>query len=225
MSEAKRALEAIYAHVNVRFAFRVGLGEEVPASLPPGGFVEATLHGDLKRCIHPLSDKVLADSGGYAEGDVGRRLVRAPVHVCPAVFTRHPDTMAAMVKNRARLLGDERGAAIYVAAVGRAIGELVAHEVGHQLIGCDTRGEKLRLRCHDRGRSSLMNKGGERSFSDRTGIVIKATQYSSTWRDDFPAPGTYEDLGVSAINTLAPDEQEVMGRILPAALAEEAACR
>jgi hypothetical protein len=153
--------------------------------------------------------------------------VREPVHVCPAIFTRHPDTMAAMVKRRARLLADDRGRAIYVAVVGRALGELLAHEIGHQLLGCDLRGERRSWRCHDRLPHSVMNKAGERSFSDRTGITLVPTPYSSIWRDDFPAPGTYEDGSVAAINRLAPSDQAVLDRILPVppALADEPPCR
>jgi hypothetical protein len=165
--------------------------------------------------------------GGYAEGDIDVRLLRAPVHLCPAIFARHPDTMAEMVKRRARLLADPRAAPLYVAVIGRALGELLAHEIGHQLLGCDTRGERLHWRCHDRLPHSLMNKAGERSFSDRTGVTLVPTQYSSLWRDDFPAPGTYEDRGVAAINGLPPEGQAVLDRILPVppALGEAPPCR
>jgi hypothetical protein len=227
MTHAKRTLEAIYAGANVRVAFRVGLGEELPATLPPGGFIEATVHGDLGRCVPPRGNPFYTEFGGYGEGDSGQRLVRAPVHVCPAIFARHPDTMAAMVKHRARLLAGEDGATLYAMIVGRALGELLAHEIGHQLLGCDYRGERRTWRCHDRLAHSLMNKAGERSFSDRTGITLTATPYSSTWRDDFPAPGTYEDHGVTAINRMPPEEQAVLDRILPVppGLAEEAPCR
>jgi hypothetical protein len=227
MLEAKRALHAIYARANVRFAFRVGLDEDVPAALPAGGFIEATLHGLLRGCVTPRSSLLATEFGGYGEGDSGARLVRAPVHVCPAIFARHPDTMAAMVGHRARVLADDRGAALYTAIIGRALGELLAHEIGHQLLGCDMRGERRSWRCHDRLPRSLMNKAGERSFLDRTGIVIKPTQYTSFWRDDFPAPGTYEDRGVAAINLLPPEGQAVLDRILPVppALAEEPPCR
>ncbi len=226
MVEARRVIDAIYARVNVRVAFEVGLGEALPDALPPGGFVEATLHGDLHGCVTPGSSLLYTEFGGHAEGDGGRRLVLAPVHVCPGIFARHPDTMAEMVKRRARLLGDARGGAMYVTVVGRALGELLAHEIGHQLLGCDNRGERRLWRCHDRLPRSLMNKAGERSFADRTGIAIVPTAYASAWRDDFPAPGTYEDRGVSAVNGLPPDGQAVLDGILPVppTLGEEAAC-
>lgn len=224
--EAKRAIDAILAGVNLRVAFRVGLGEEIPAEIPEGGFIEATLHGDPRRCVTSRSSLLNTEFGGYAEGDGTRRLDRAPVHVCPAIFVRHPDTMAAIVKARARLLAGDHSAAVYVTIVGRAIGELLAHEIGHQLLGCDNRGERRFWRCHDRLPHSLMNRGGDRSFADRTGIAITPTPHASWWRDDFPAPGTYEDHGVEAINRLPPDGQAVLDRILPVppALREEAAC-
>jgi hypothetical protein len=227
MAEARRALEAVYARVNVRFAFRIGLGEDVPASLAADGLIEATIHGRLSGCVTPRSSLLVTEFGGYGEGDSGARLVRAPVHVCPTIFARHPDTMAALIKHRARLLADPQGGALYTTIVGRALGELLAHEVGHQLLGCDMRGERRSWRCHERLPHSLMNKAGERSFSDRTGLVIVPTQYASAWRDDFPAPGTYEDHGVEAINPLPPEGQAVLDRILPVppALAEEAPCR
>jgi hypothetical protein len=226
MTEAKRVLDAVYARANLRVAFRVGLGEEVPPDLPEGGFIVATLHGDLHRCVTPRSSLLSAEFGGYGEGDATQRLVRAPVHVCPAIFLRHPDTMAAMIKARARLLADPRSAALYTTLVGRAIGELLAHEIGHQLLGCDNSGERRLWRCHDRLPHSLMNKGGDRTFFDRTGVVITPTQYTSFWREDFPAPGTYEDQGVVAVNALPLDGQAVLDRILPVppALAESPPC-
>lgn len=226
MTEAKRVIASIYARANLRVAFQVGLGEEIPAELPNNGFIEATLHGDLRKCVTPQSSLLNTEFGGYGEGDGAHRLERAPVHVCPGIFVRHPDTMAAVVKSRQRLLAEERGARLYVAIVGRAIGELLAHEVGHQLLGCDNRGERRHWRCHDRSPSSLMNKAGERSFADRTGIAIEPTQYSTFWRDDFPAEGTYEDRGVEGINRLLPRDQAVLDRILPVppALAEMVPC-
>ncbi len=226
VAEAKRVLEAIYARANVRFAFQVGLGEELPATLPAGSFIEATVHGRLRDCVTPRSSLLSTEFGGYGEGDGARRLVTAPIHVCPEIFTRHPDTMAAMIKDRARILAQEGGAALYAAIVGRALGELLAHEVGHQLLGCDNRGERRTWRCHDRLPNSLMNKAGERSFTDRTGVTIKPTQYASFWRADFPAPGTYQDDGIAAIDRLPPDGQAVLDRILPVApaLAEALPC-
>jgi hypothetical protein len=219
-AEAKRAIDSIYAEANVRVVWSVGLGERLPPQLDPGGFaegrfIEATLHGKLQSCVTPGSSLLYTEFGGHADGTSLKRLLSAPVHVCPAIFARHPDTLAWMVKNRTRLLGDERGAVLYTSIVGRAIAETLAHEVGHQLLGCDTSGEKRLLRCHDRLPRSLMNKAGERSFYDRTGILIKPTQYSSVVREDFPAPGTYEDHGVEAINRLPPDGQAVLDRILP----------
>ncbi len=227
MTEAKRVLEAIYARANVRFVFHAGLGEELPATLPAGTFIDATVHGLLRDCVTPRSSLLSTEFGGYGEGDGARRLVMAPVHVCPAIFTRHPDTMAAMIKSRARILAEDGGAALYTAILGRALGELLAHEIGHQLLGCDNRGERRTWRCHDRLPRSLMNKAGERSFFDRTGVVIKPTQYTSYWRDDFPAPGTYEDQGVGAVDALPPEGQAVLDRILPVppALAELAPCK
>jgi hypothetical protein len=226
LAEAKRALDAIYARVNLRVAFEVGLGESLPAEIPPGTFIEATLHGSLRSCVTPRSSLLSTEFGGYAEGDSGRRLLAAPVHVCPAIFTRHPDTLAEMVKRRARLLAAPPGAAFFVAAVGRALGELIAHEIGHQLLGCDLRGARRFSRCHDRLPRSLMNKAGERSFTDRTGLVVLPTPYASIWRDDLPTPGTWEDHGVEAINRLPADGQAVLDRILPVppALGEEPSC-
>jgi hypothetical protein len=227
MTEAKRAFDAIFEGANVRAAFRVGLAEDVPAGLPAGTFIEAVIHGSLRSCVTPRSSALATEFGGYGEGDSLKRLVAAPVHVCPAIFARHPDTMAEMVRRRARLLADDRGAVLYTTIVGRALGELLAHEVGHQLIGCDTRGERRLWRCHDRLPHSLMNKAGERSFTDRTGVVLVATAQGSVWRDDFPAPGTYEDHGAAAIDRLPADAQAVIDDILPVppALREEPPCR
>src|SRR5262249_8785507 len=69
MAEAKRALHAVYARVNLRVAFQAGLGEELPAALGPGGFIEATMHGSLRGCVTPRSTPLSTEFGGYAEGD------------------------------------------------------------------------------------------------------------------------------------------------------------
>jgi hypothetical protein len=217
--------------VNLRVVWSAGLGERLPPQFERGGFAEgrhitATLHGSLAACATPRSSLIYTEFGGYGEGDSGKRLVSAPVHVCPAILARHPDTLAWMVRNRARLFAGERGAALHVTLVGRAVGELLAHEIGHQLLGCDTRAERRGWRCHDRLPSSLMNKAGERSLDARTGVVVKPGPYGPV-TGDFPAPGTYEDLGVDAINRLPPDGQAVLDRILPVppALAEVPPCR
>jgi hypothetical protein len=226
MIEAKRVIEAVLARANLRVAFRAWLGEELPATIPEGGFIEATMHGDVLRCVPPRQNPMFTEFGGYGEGDDQRRLTRAKVHVCPAVFARHPDTMAAMIKHRARLLAKVETATLFTTIAGRALGELLAHEIAHQLLGCDRRGERRSWRCHDRLPHSLMNRGGERSFSDRTGVTLRATALSSTWRDDFGAPGTYEDRGVAAVNHLSSEDQAVIDRILPVppALVEAGAC-
>lgn len=230
-AEAKRAFDAIYVEANVRAVWAIGLGERLPPQLDDGGFaagrfIEATLHGDLQRCVTPGSSILYTEFGGHADGTSLKRLLSAPVHVCPAIFARHPDTMAWMVKSQMRFLRAEPAAALYASVLGRLIAETLAHEVGHQLLGCDTSGEKRLLRCHDRLARSLMNKAGERSFEDRTGIRIKPTQYSSVTREDFPGKGTYEDHGVEAINRIPPDGQAVLDRILPVpgALAPELPC-
>jgi hypothetical protein len=70
--------------------------------LGSGGFIEATVHGRLQSCVTPRSSLLSTEFGGYAEGDSGQRLLLAPVHVCPGIFVKHPDTMEAMVKRRAR---------------------------------------------------------------------------------------------------------------------------
>jgi hypothetical protein len=230
-AEARKAFDAIYREVNVRVVWDIGLGERLPPQLDQGGFaegrfIEATLHGSLQSCVTPGSSLLYTEFGGHADGTSLKRLLSAPVHVCPAIFARHPDALAWMVKSRARLLNDARGAELYPSIVGRAIAETLAHEIGHQLLGCDTSGARRLLRCHDRLPKSLMNKAGERSFLDRTGILIKPTQYSSTVREDFPAQGSFEDHGVEAINRLPPDGQAVLDRILPVpgALAPEVPC-
>ena len=82
MTEAKRVLEAIYARANVRFAVRAGLGEELPATLPAGSFIEATVHGRLRDCVTPRSSLLSTEFGGYGEGDGAKRLVMA-VSVTP----------------------------------------------------------------------------------------------------------------------------------------------
>ncbi|MDB4994953.1 MAG: hypothetical protein JWM74_2385, partial [Myxococcaceae bacterium] len=160
-AEAKRAIDAIYREVNVRVVWDIGLGERLPPQLDRGGFaegrfIEATLHGSLQSCVTPGSSLLYTEFGGHADGTSLKRLLSAPVHVCPAIFARHPDALAWMVKSRARLLADPRGAELYPSIVGRAIAETLAHEVGHQLLGCDTSGERRLLRCHDRLPKSLM---------------------------------------------------------------------
>ena len=228
MEEAKRALDAIYAGVNLRAAFQVGLGEDVPAALGPGGFIEATVHGGLRSCVPARSNPLTTEYGGYADGDSGQRLLRAPVHVCPAIFARHPDTMEVMVKHRARLLADPRRPRRSTSPPWDGPSATCSPtRSATALLGCDMSGARRFWRCHDRLPHSLMNKAGERSFTDRTGIAIVPTAISSFWRDDFPAPGTFEDRGVAGIDRLPPDGQEVLDRILPVppALAEATPCR
>jgi hypothetical protein len=231
LGEARRTLDFIYSGVNLRTVWQVGFGEELPDQFDEGGFAEgkfiaATLHGGMRACATPPSSFMNTEFGGYAAGESGKRLMSAPVHVCPAIVARHPDTMAWMVKNRGKLFAGAERTTLYATIVGRAIGELLAHEIGHQLLGCETGPTGRALSCHDRIPDSLMNKAGERSFSERTGIVLKPGQYSAAGRDDFPGPGTYQDHGIEGINRLPPEGQAVLDRILPVppALAPDPPC-
>jgi hypothetical protein len=230
LAEARRALDAIYDSVNLRIVFDVEFHQSLPAELvsrgfAEGSFIDAVLHGDVLQCVTPRSTIVYTDFGGYAEGRGDRRLLNAPVHVCPGVFAKHDDSMAWMVAHREKLLADPRGKLLYVTIIGRAVGELLAHEIGHQLLGCETREAGWSARCHDLTPGTLMNNAGERSFTARTGIVLKPAPYGIV-RADFPAPGSYEDRGVAALNRLSPYAQSVLDRLLPVppALARYAPC-
>ncbi|MEO5730012.1 MAG: hypothetical protein ABI134_27490, partial [Byssovorax sp.] len=59
-AEAKRAIDAIHAAVNVRVVRYIGLEERLPSQFEEGGFakgrfIEATLHGALQRYVTPGS--------------------------------------------------------------------------------------------------------------------------------------------------------------------------
>ena len=109
-----------------------------------------------------------------------------------------PDLSAALVRVRGELSGsapDAHWEALGVLLAGRVLGQVLAHEVTHSLIGPDALGGASVEGHHATPRGALMDNGVQ-SLQDGTGIDVTD---AAAW----PAPGSYRDHGVAGMSQMS----------------------
>jgi len=99
---------------------------------------------------------------------------------------------------------DERLMTLWIEVMSRLIGETIAHEIFHSLLGDAgfTEGHNKPPIIWD-----IMNQGFDRGFTQRTGIRITD--------EGFPTEGTYVIGTMSDINQLTPTNQAKVDGYLP----------
>jgi hypothetical protein len=198
LQTAKQTCDLLLSSANVRTIWEMApFSETLPAQFLPAGAAAnrvtvATLRGNPPSV--GLAGQTSAGSGG-----IGAAVHDEPISVWPGAFDDViaggaagdvDDATRQIVQAMQGLdFTDLRLKDLAIAVIGRLIGETLAHEILHSLLGF------LIPTGHNTPAvaSDIMNHGVDRSFQSRTAIEV-------TDLANFPDEGTYSDNGIGFIN-------------------------
>lgn len=180
--ESKRACQTILNTANVRTVWLMApFNETLPAQFAPGGTATSNLTTATLRGNHPT----LYGLTTYGTGVAGPTSYNDVIDVFPGAFSNAvpapnanqnvdevTNSIISVIASSALTSTSEKNLAITI--FGRLIGETLAHEILHSLIGFNISG--LDHNPAPGIASDIMNLGFNRSFSARTGFDIDVAQ-------------------------------------------------
>jgi hypothetical protein len=176
LREAKAVCDHIYAKANVRTIWTMApFNETVPAHIPVSELTVMTLKGD------PPSNGLLghtsAGTGGFGSNVPNETIEIFPGGIDDTTPGGDPtemdvESLAIVLQIKSDPLANPALLDFAAKVFGRLIGETMAHEAGHSLI--DEHMPQPSGHNSPAVANDLMNQGGDRSFTQRTGIVDKA---------------------------------------------------
>lgn len=201
IAQAKPVVEALLSTTNTRVYWQVGgLNEAVPAHVPAGNVVVATLR-------NKDPDGTLGVTNGPAAADTFNETIDLfpGMYSEPDAIDVDTETQALIIELESSLATDPALLAIATKVYGRLIGETTAHEIGHALLWDDIPGSGHNSPAipHD-----LMNLGVDRVFIERTGMENTA-QVSPV------KPEHYVDHGIGRIDRFQAANQALIDRQWP----------
>ncbi|WP_251358419.1 hypothetical protein [Kangiella sp. TOML190] len=202
----KATAEQLLSTANVRLVWQVGsLNETLPAQFSGAGVASGNIS------IAKLEDEDPTDTDYgrtlFVGGAFGPSVFNEPIKIFTGEYddplvTTSPndsidDAVSQLVSEISGLAStDARLTSLNINLIGRLIGETLAHEVIHSLVGKikNPNGTFTNHNSPAIASGCIMNPGTQRSVHHRTGLEI-------TDLPNFPDQGSYTDHGTSAINT------------------------
>jgi len=200
--------EHLLRRANVRLVWRLApFGEALPAHLAPGGFAAGKFNQLTIRGTNAGSPDL---AGSTSAG--GATVFDETIDVWPGAFHNNGlelnrDVTTAVTTINGLNMTLPAVKMIWIEIMGRLMGENMAHEISHSLLG--TWGGAL-----PGGHNpttpfpELLNAGGTRYFSNRTGIDIIDLP-------NFPNTGSYLEGTLDAINGLEASNQGKVDLVFP----------
>jgi hypothetical protein len=197
LERTRAVVDLLLRNANVRVLWRVApFNNALPPQFLAGGgaagkYNQLTIHG---------SPPMPGLAGATGAAGVGPVKPNEKIDVWPGAYTSPasdvgPDVAAFVTKLASMNVTDPQIKSLWIDAVSRLLGETMAHEIHHALLGTagfDGGGHNLYSIPWD-----LMNRGIDRTWVQRTGIEVVDPVA-------FPAPGSYRDGGLPAISGLVP---------------------
>ncbi len=207
LQKVKQVVDFLLANANVRTIWRLApFNEGMPAHLAAGGFAAGkfnplTIHGT------PPAPGVAGKTGL----PIGPRIPDEPINIYPGAYTMPGtdvgvDVAAIVTALGAQNMTDPDIKSIWIEGMARLLGETIAHEIHHSLLGLagfDAGGHNSPPIQFD-----LMNRGMDRVWLQRTGIEIISMV-------NFPQPGSYRDGGAHAISSVQTSNQTKVDASFP----------
>jgi hypothetical protein len=219
IQEARKVSDLLLSKANVRTIWRISpFSEAVPAHLLPlANITELKILGEAP---HPLDPSTVGATilplGNNLFPPVGHHIFNEIIHIFPGAYDDEPlsgtftngvdvETQALILEIRNQAQRDPALDTFAAQVYGRLIGETIAHEVIHSLLGYD-----IPPTGHNNPtiNDDLMNDGVYRTFTQRTGYEDMAHQSPVD-------PVNFVDRGYAAINKLQQVNQGRMDSRFP----------
>ncbi len=182
LEEARRVCLTVLNTANVRTVWRMApFNEALPAQFAAGGaaaanVTAATIRGNPPS--HALYGRTRANAGGIGPNDFDETIDVWPGAFADAVAGNANENVDELTNSvvgviQASALSSSTEKSFAIRVLGRLVGETLAHEIIHSLIG-----SVLTAGFHNAGpglESDIMNRGIDRSFTARTGFEIDQT--------------------------------------------------
>jgi len=216
LQKTRQVVDFLLANANARTVWHLSpFNELAPGHLLAGGFAAGKFNQLTIRGVHPVDPR---RAGETAAAGAGPAKPNEAIDIYPAAY-RTPGTdvgtdVASIVNKIAALnMTDPEIKNIWIEIMARLLGETVAHEIHHALLG----GWPGFVAGHNPlapfGSQplipfDLLNVGQERLWLQRTGIEILKIA-------NFPQPGSYRDGGMYAISSLQAANQTKIDSVFP----------
>lgn len=202
----KATTEQLTSTANVRIVWNLGsLNDSLPAQFSGAGtaannLTVATIENDNP--TNALYGMTFFVAGAYGPSVLNETIKMWPANFADPVIHALPgsnvdDAVLQIVTEMNSMdLTDLRLMELKINAIGRLLGESLAHEIIHSLIGKidNPNGTRTDHNSPAIAAGCIMNPGSNRSFQHRTGIEISDLA-------NFPDIGSYTDHGTNTINT------------------------
>jgi hypothetical protein len=207
LDEARRTCEHLLRTANVRLVWRIGPNvEALPAHVPANQVVAVTVRGEP-----PAGEPGLEGRTNDVGGVFGIGVANETIDIWPGAFDNaipggdptwvDTETNALIVQLASQTISDPAMEAFATKVIGRLIGETMAHEIVHALIGPVHLPGAVDV-------NDLMEVGGNRSFRQRTGL--EDTAHTSP-----VDPANFTDHGIATIGPIGPGNQALIDANFP----------
>jgi len=207
LDEARRTCEHLLRTANVRLIWRVApSAETVPTHVPADQVVALTLRGEPPATRPGLEGRTNPVGGVFGTG-----VANETIDIWPGAFDNtlaggdptwvDTETNALVTQLASQTISDPAMEAFATKVVGRLMGETMAHEIVHALIGPVHLPAATDV-------NDLMEVGGNRSFQQRTGL--EDTAHTSPVE-----PANFTDHGIATIGGIGAGNQALIDANYP----------